>query len=154
MAGDGDFLFHSSRLFSLKNWSLKFVILQLFLLSKSFWIWTNDLKDLLTVNPPPKDWAFWTSFFEAGSVLAQSLFVMWLKSWLSPYISGGSVLICHMAQSWLSPYLSCGSILAHHQSLFIMWLNPGSFLICPVAQPWLLIFPMAQSWPGMSHGKN
>ena len=30
-------------------------------------------------NPPPKDWAFWTAFFEAGSVSAQSLFVLWLS---------------------------------------------------------------------------
>ena len=32
-----------------------------------------------TVNLLPKDWAFWTAFFEAGSVSAQSLFVLWLS---------------------------------------------------------------------------
>ena len=30
-------------------------------------------------KPPPKDWAFSTAFFEAGSISAQSLFVLWLS---------------------------------------------------------------------------
>ena len=31
-------------------------------------------------NPPPKDWAISTAFFEAGSISAQSLFVLWLST--------------------------------------------------------------------------
>ena len=69
-----------------------------------------------------------------GSILAQSLFVLWLNP--------GSILIFSVAQSWINPYFSHGPILA--LSLFFTWLNPGSIIICPVAH----------SWPGLSHRKN
>jgi len=61
-----------------------------------------------------------------GSILAQSLFVLWLNP--------GSILIFSVAQSWINPYFSHGPILAlslsSHgsilaQSLFVLWLIPG-----------------------------
>ena len=134
-----------------------------------FYVWVWATKQIST------EISFCLSY---GSILAQSLFVLWLNP--------GSVLICPMTQSWLSPYLFCGSILAQTlffvwlnpyfshgsilaQSLFALWLNPGSIIICPVAHSW----PGRQDWaigkirtepgwaarqiraePGLSHRTN
>ena len=64
-----------------------------------------------------------------GSILAQSLFGLWLNpgSILLFSVAPGSILIFPMAQS-----------------LFVLWPNPGSIIICPVAH----------SWPGLSHDRK